>query len=247
MNIIKKSSPNFTLGRKTYLPEAIVIHIMEGSLAGTDSWFGNVQSKISAHYGVGRNGEIHQYVDEKDTAWHAGVISNPSWSLIKKVGSSSYINPNYYTVGIEHEGTVDTDWTDGMYQSTSSLIAEISKRWKIPIDRNHVIGHHEIYAVKACPGSKVDFNKLIAMALEKNAAKDLQIAGKKVSAPVNTTARVLLNVRSSPNTTQKPVKVVQPGTRLIYVALTEQGENIHGNSVWLNTNEGYWVWSGGVK
>jgi N-acetylmuramoyl-L-alanine amidase len=247
MNIIKKTSPNFTYGRKKYLPQAIVIHIMEGSLAGTDSWFGNIQSKVSAHYGVGKNGEVHQYVDEKDTAWHAGVVTTPSWSLIKKVGDNSYINPNYYTVGIEHEGTVETDWTDAMYQSTSSLIAEISKRWNIPIDRNHILGHHEIYAVKACPGSKVDFTKLIALALEKSSTQTQQVVGKKVSTPVNTTAKVWMNIRSKPDTKQKPVKVVQPGTRLTYVGLTEQGENIHGNSVWLNTNEGYWVWSGGVK
>src|SRR6202034_4455546 len=105
----------------------------------------------------------HQFVEEQDTAWHAGGITAPSWRLIKKVGNSIYVNPNYYTIGIEHEGTVDTDWKDSMYESTSTLIAEISKRWNIPIDRNHIIGHHEIYAVKACPGHKVDFDKLIAL------------------------------------------------------------------------------------
>ena len=247
MDIIKKPSPNFYSGRKSYKPEAIVIHIMEGSLAGTDSWFGNRQARVSAHYGVGKSGEVHQYVDEKNTAWHAGVITTPSWSLIKKAGNGLYINPNYYTIGIEHEGTVDTDWTDAMYESTSTLIAEISKRWNILVDRNHVIGHHEIYAVKACPGHKVDFNRLIALALEKCTPQTQPFTSKKVASPVNAAAKVWLNIRNTPDTKQKPLKVVQPGTRLIYTAFTEQGENIQGNSTWFLTSEGYWVWSGGVK
>lgn len=220
---------------------------MEGTLAGTDSWFGNRQARVSAHYGVGRTGEVHQYVDEKDTAWHAGVVTNPSWSGIKKAGNSLFINPNYYTIGIEHEGTIDTEWTDAMYESTSALIAEMSKRWNIPIDRNHIIGHHEIYSVKACPGHKVDFNRLISLALGKCVPQVQPIISKRVASPVNASAKVWLNIRVAPDTKQKPVKVLQPGTRLIYVAFTEQGENVQGNSTWLLTNEGHWAWSGGVK
>jgi N-acetyl-anhydromuramyl-L-alanine amidase AmpD len=68
MEIIQKKSPNFWVGRKGYRPEAIVIHIMDGTLIGTDSWFANHTSQVSAHYGIGKNGEIHQYVQENDTA-----------------------------------------------------------------------------------------------------------------------------------------------------------------------------------
>jgi N-acetylmuramoyl-L-alanine amidase len=246
MNIIKKYSPNFTPGRRSYKPEAIVIHIMQGSLTGTDSWFSNCKAKVSAHYGVGKNGEVHQFVNEKDIAWHAGVITSPSWSLIKKAPNGLYINPNYYTIGIEHEGTVDADWTDAMYQSTSTLIADISKRWNIPIDRNHIIGHHEIYAVKACPGHKVDFTKLISMAIAK-IGQGQQAIPKKVFPAVNAVTKVWLNVRLIPDRTLKPVKVVEPGVTLPYIGSTDQGENIQGNSTWFITKDGHWFWSGGVK
>lgn len=247
MNIINKPSPNYTVGRKNYQPMAIVIHIMEGSLTGTDSWFGKTQSRVSAHYGVGRSGEVHQYVQEINTAWHAGVVASPSWSLIKRTGNGMVINPNYYTVGIEHEGTVDTDWTEAMYDSTSSLIAGISKRWNIPIDRNHVIGHHEIYAVKACPGGKVDFNKLIAMALSKAGLQTPQPIIKSVSPALKVFAKIPLNIRHSPNRMQQPIMTVEPGVTLVYVGLTEQGEKINDNALWYLTSEGHWFWSGGVK
>jgi len=115
MNIINIPSPNFTVGRKIYNPEAVVIHIMEGSLSGTDSWFKSNASQVSAHYGIGQSGEVHQYVAEVNTAWHAGRVNAPSWQLIKTTGNGAFINPNFYTVGIEHEGNEDSDWTDAMY------------------------------------------------------------------------------------------------------------------------------------
>lgn len=244
MNIIKKYCPNFSWGRKSYRPEAIVIHIMQGTLEGTDSWFRDPLARVSAHYGVGKNGEVHQYVKEQDTAWHAGVIASPSWSLIKRSDNGLYINPNLYTIGIEHEGLVDSVWTDAMYQSSSSLIAEMAMRWSIPIDRNHIIGHHEIYAVKACPGNKVDFNRLIDTALLQLGQ---QVTPKKVFPAVNATTTTFLNLRHIPNTICKPVKVLDPGVVIPYIGLSDQGENIQGNSTWYMTAHGYWFWSGGVK
>jgi N-acetylmuramoyl-L-alanine amidase len=164
MKIINKPSPNFLQGRKSYRPEAIVIHIMQGTLYGTDSWFQSTLSKASAHYGIGKMGQIHQYVNEKDTACHAGRVNAPSWSLIKQTESSLYISPDYYTIGIDHEGDFNTEWTDEMYEASSNLIKAISLRWGIPVDRQHIIGYHEIYSLKKGLGAGVDINRLIAMA-----------------------------------------------------------------------------------
>lgn len=162
MNIIQKKSPNFWQGRKGYRPEVVVIHIMDGTLAGTDSWFANPASQVSAHFGIGKNGEAHQYVKEEDTAWHAGRIDAPSWKLIKP----SSVNPNLYTIGIEHEGKPGDAWTDAMKQSSAELIREICTRWQIPIDRDHIIGHYQIFSKKPnCPATdKKIIDELIAMA-----------------------------------------------------------------------------------
>lgn len=161
MNIIQKKSPNFWAGRKGYRPEGVVIHIMDGTLAGTDSWFANPASQVSAHYGIGRTGEVHQYVKEEDTAWHAGRVDAPVWGLIKP-----NINPNLYTIGIEHEGKPDDVWTDAMKQASAVLIREICQRWQIPIDRAHVVGHFEIYSKKPnCPArDKKIIDELVALA-----------------------------------------------------------------------------------
>lgn len=246
MNIIKVPSPNFTTGRKIYKPEAVVIHIMEGTLSGTDSWFKNPASKVSAHYGIGKTGEVHQYVDELNTAWHAGRVNAPSWQLIKPASNGLFINPNYYTVGIEHEGNEDSDWTEAMYNSSSEMVRAICSRWNIPIDRNHIIGHHEIYSLKTCPGNKVDLNKLVALA-SNNPVPDPPGAIEKITQPGKATTRVLLNIRRQPNTANGAFTRVSAGVQLSYDGFTNNGEKVNGNSKWFYTHEGNWFWSGGVE
>lgn len=168
MNIISKPSPNFWKGRGSHKPELIVIHVMDGTLAGTDSWFASTQSQVSAHYSVGKNGEVHQHVQELDTAWHAGRVLNPTFTLHKPG-----VNPNLYTIGIEHEGKADTLWSDAMKKASAELVKDICTRHNIPIDRQHIIGHYQIFSGKPnCPGiNKSVIDEIIALAKPQAASK----------------------------------------------------------------------------
>jgi len=151
------ASSNFRSGRRGHTPIAIVVHIMDGSLRGTDAWFNDPKSQVSAHYGVGKNGEVHQYVAETDTAFHAGTVDHPTWSLIKPGATAgTYINPNYYTIGIEHEGFAQDVWPQAQIDASSALIAEVAARWGITRDVDHVIRHHAIRASKICPGTTIN-------------------------------------------------------------------------------------------
>ncbi|HET9529960.1 MAG TPA: peptidoglycan recognition family protein, partial [Blastocatellia bacterium] len=214
-----------TKGRNGFRPEAVVIHIMEGSLAGTDSWFNKPQSKVSAHYGIGKNGEIHQYVAEGDTAYHAGRKSNPTWSLIR-----DGVNPNSYTIGIEHEGFSDTPWTEAMYEASASLVSDICNRWAIPIDRDHIIGHREIYGVKTCPGNVVNLDKLVKMARGEAVSAETYNLIKKAG---KVKTRTDLNLRKgAPTTMAGVVKKIPAGTEVAYVGWTSNGQNVNGNAHW---------------
>ena len=159
-----KGSPNYTAGRGVYRPTAIVIHIAEGTAASVDSWFANPDSNVSAHYLVTKTGALHQYVREEDTAWHAGRIDRPTWKGLVRDAHGEIVNPNRYTIGIEHEGGANDPWPDLMYERSARLLAELHCRWSIPLDRAFVVGHREIFSRKTCPGARVDLDKLITLA-----------------------------------------------------------------------------------
>lgn len=144
-----------------------------------------------------------------------------------------------------------TQWTDATYIASSNLIRDISNRWQIPLDRDHLVGHHEIFAKKTCPGFKVDLNKLIALAANPAATPgDPALVGpapQKTAQPGTGTSTVRLNLRVSPDRGQAPVDTVDAGTRLPFDGFTDQGESINGNSKWFFTAAGEWFWSGGVR
>ncbi len=121
------STSNYRVGRTAAI-STIVIHVTQGSYAGTISWFKNPSAQVSAHYVVrSSDGQITQMVAEKDTAWHAR-------------------DANPYSVGIEHEGFVDQpSWfTDAMYRASATLTRNIADRRGIPKDRAHIKGHSEM-------------------------------------------------------------------------------------------------------
>lgn len=46
-----------------------MLHIEQGSEAGTDGWFHNSAAQVSAHFGVSKAGALQQCVDTNDKAW----------------------------------------------------------------------------------------------------------------------------------------------------------------------------------
>ncbi len=117
---------NYRAGRAEKL-DKIVIHVTQGSYAGSISWFQNPEAKVSAHYVVrSSDGDVTQMVRDADTAYHA-----------KSANASS--------LGIEHEGYVDDpSWfTDAMYRSSAKLTRHLADKHGIPLDRQHIIGHSE--------------------------------------------------------------------------------------------------------
>ena len=233
------SSPNRSKGRKGFRPDAIVIHIMEGSLRGTDSWFRNPDSKVSAHYGVGTDGEIHQYVGESDAAWHSGRVYGSTWRRRKP-----RVNPNLYTIGIEHEGHGHTDWSDAMYRASAALIRDVCNRWSIPLDREHIVGHREIYARKTCPGERVDLDELIRLAREEATTAEVY---NFVPDEGTAKARTDLNLREGAPTTAVPIaEAVSAATELAHVGWTSNGLSVNSNAHWYKNADGNYFWAGGT-
>jgi len=239
MEIVWIGSPNRARGREGFRPEAVVVHIAEGTLAWTDGWFLDPASKVSAHYGIGNLGEVHQYVGEADTAWHAGRRYKASWRLIRPQ------NPNLYTLGIEHEGYADSVWSEAMVDASVRLTSGMCNRWHIAPDRNHIVAHREIYARKTCPGTWIDLDWLVSEVRR-------AISGGKIYNFVSASGRVRTSVdleirRGAPTTIVRSLRTAAKGTVLHYVAWTSNGLNLHGNPHWYKDDDGNFFWAGGTE
>jgi hypothetical protein len=108
---------------RTATISAVAIHTMEGSYAGTISWFNNPNQvtssgttvNVSAHYLIrSSDGQITQMVYENKTAYHIGTH-------------------NSYTIGIEHEGyvSVASYYTTAMYTASAALVRDICTDYAI--------------------------------------------------------------------------------------------------------------------
>jgi len=140
-------SPNYSQGR-THAIDRIVIHWIVGTLASADAVF-QKPNGVSAHYGIEDDG-VHQYVDEANTAWHAGVGSM-----------------NARAIGLEHSASPDRPASQSTIDTSAGLVADICVRYGIPCDRTHIIKHSEVpYNTQCCGTIPIDeivdkANKLI--------------------------------------------------------------------------------------
>jgi hypothetical protein len=136
-------SPNHYNGRAGMDVVAVVVHTMAGTLEACDGWFSNPTSQVSTHYGVGLDGEIHQYVDLRDGAWGNGVLEDGNrW--VGLVGNEQ--NPNYQTVSIETEdrGSGLTPVTDEQFDGV--LKAARVALLTFPRTLKYLVGHNIISA-----------------------------------------------------------------------------------------------------
>ena len=150
-------SENYMAGRASHSmqfdgaadPSYVVIHTMVGTIASAGARFMNPASNVSAHYGIGLDGSSVQWVQESDTAYHAG-----NWDM------------NLNSVGIEHEdgGDFNGARSDALYQASSGLVRDICNRYGIPIDRAYILMHKEVPgASTGCPDA-LDIERIVAMA-----------------------------------------------------------------------------------
>lgn len=131
----------------------VIIHVTQGSWSSAINWFKDSRAGVSAHYTVrSSDGFIGQSVQENDIAYHAG-----NWTY------------NQTSIGIEHEGYVsNSSWfTESMYRSSARLTAYLCKKYRISIDRNHIMGHNEVPgATHTDPGQYWNWTKYMSYVKE---------------------------------------------------------------------------------
>src|SRR3546814_8656528 len=84
------TSPNYPSRSGTAVRE-VAIHTMQGSYAGSISWFQNSSSQVSAHYLIrSSDGQVTQMVREYNKAWHVRSRSDEHTSELQSLMRISY-------------------------------------------------------------------------------------------------------------------------------------------------------------
>lgn len=147
-----KISPNRNSPRN-HVIDTITIHCMAGdcSIETCGDIFYPTSRGASSNYGIGSDGRIAMYVEEKDRSWCSSSASNDNRAI---------------TIEIANDGGASTGWhvSDAAYKSLIDLCADICKRngikelkWKGDksligqVDKQNMTVHRW-FANKSCPG-----------------------------------------------------------------------------------------------
>jgi N-acetylmuramoyl-L-alanine amidase len=108
----------------------------------------NPTGRVSAHYLVGRDGQLYQLVDEERRAWHAG---GGRWGTITDLNSAS--------IGIELDNDGVSDFPDAQIAALLVLLEDVCARQEIP--KTQVIAHADLAPWrKTDPGPRFPWPRL---------------------------------------------------------------------------------------
>jgi hypothetical protein len=128
----------------------VVIHKTAGDATPHSVFTTLTQRRLSVHYGVGREGEVAQYIPESRGAWGNSPLEHGH--LASLPGG----DPNTYTISIEHcdpDGNNRSDLTAAQKAASFKLVADICRRNNIA--PHNIIGHRDIEPISKpdCPGN----------------------------------------------------------------------------------------------
>jgi N-acetylmuramoyl-L-alanine amidase len=181
-----QQSPNRS-SRRGVAINAIILHFTaSATLTGTVKWFQNERARVSAHYVIGRYGDVVQMVDDEEKAWHAGGetsslkgdprvnsmsigIEMVNWGELKKRDDKFYVWPKKYTRPYDAEKYgqpifAENRWwapyTEEQFQACLKLCRELMDRHPdITVER--ILGHEDVDPTrKTDPGPAFDIKRL---------------------------------------------------------------------------------------
>ncbi len=148
-NFIPASPTNYTVGTEGSKKCEITIHHCAGILTSEQigAIFQNKSREASSHYGIGKNGDVSQFVRESDTAW-----TNSNWESNKRA----------ITIEVSND-EVGGDWhvSNESLAKLILLVADIAHRHNIKLVKGKTLTWHRMYSATTCPGnyllSKIDY------------------------------------------------------------------------------------------
>lgn len=241
----KKISPNKNSPRNHKI-DTITIHCMAGNLSieTCGNVFAPSSAKASSNYGIGSDGRIAMYVEEKDRSWASSNSANDNRAV---------------TIEVANDGSAP-DWhvSDKAIKSLINLITDICKRngikelkWKADksligqIDKQNMTVHRW-FKNKACPGDYL-YNKHYYIAKQVNkklGVKNTLANSKNSSAGFSEKSYQVklldnLNIQKTPNGTIVKKNGAKKGTIYTIVETSGTFGKLKSGAGWISVSEKY--------
>ncbi|QKG55493.1 N-acetylmuramoyl-L-alanine amidase [Hymenobacter sp. BRD128] len=123
---------NFNLRKPNYV---IIHHTAQHSTEQTLKTFTLVKTQVSAHYVIGRDGQVFHMLNDYLRAWHGGVAR---WGGITDINSVS--------IGIELDNDGIEPFQEAQLASLLKVLASLKRTYNIPAA--NFIGHGDIAPVR---------------------------------------------------------------------------------------------------
>lgn len=157
-NVVRESS------QRSSRNGAAIDHIILHHSAATDAnqvvgMMVSGSRTVSSNYVIGRDGTVYGVVPEQYRAWTSGSSSDG--------GKGAAFDRRSITFEVADE-KYGEPWpiSEASYAAIAKVVADVSKRYGIPLDRDHVLGHRELWTryrasyATACPGG-MDVDRVV--------------------------------------------------------------------------------------
>ena len=214
---LTRLSPNKTSPRNHKI-DTITIHCMAGNLSveSCGNLFARPDRQASSNYGIGSDGRIALYVEEKDRSWCSSNPANDHRAV---------------TIEVANDGGAATGWhvSDKAMSALTELVADICRRngikelkWQADKSLIGQIGKqnmtvHRWFAAKDCPGDYLYHkHSYIAETVNQKLGVISSASGTYQVKPLED-----LNIRKTPNGTIVQANGAKKG--IIYTIVETQG------------------------
>ena len=218
-----KISPNRTSPRKQPIRK-ITIHHMAGNLTVEQcgAVFAPTSRKASSNYGIGSDGRIGMYVEEKDRAWTSSSAENDNQAVTIEVANDT-LAPNWTVSKKAMESLID-------------LCVDICKRNGIQRlnftgDKTGNLTMHCYFKSTLCPGPylKRKFPDIASEVNRRLGASDA--AGQSFTVQITASS---LNVRKGPGTSYGITQTVSKGQVLTIVQQQDGWGKLKSGAGWIS-------------
>jgi N-acetyl-anhydromuramyl-L-alanine amidase AmpD len=121
-----KQAKKFTIGRVNTI-QSIILHSTDGREQGDIETL--TGPKVSVHWYVTRTGKIYHFVDNTDTAFHAGRVSSTKYSNAASLG----IEQEHFDPDPQAGHPNNENWPDAQIEASANVCAFLCQRYNLTV------------------------------------------------------------------------------------------------------------------